>query len=209
MERVITYIDGFNLYFGLKSRGWRRYYWLNMAALSQSLLRPHQTLVTTKYFTTRITGPADKRLRQNEFLEALATVPDIQVYYGHFLVNERICQKCGNREMVPSEKMTDVNIAVELVRDAFQNQMDTAIIVSADSDLDGPVTALRSTFPAKRVIAAFPPNRRSRELMNHAHGYFTIGEDKFRQNQFPDKIQKPDGHILQRPTRWMQPGAQP
>lgn len=25
--RVIAYIDGFNLYFGLKSKGWKRYYW--------------------------------------------------------------------------------------------------------------------------------------------------------------------------------------
>ncbi len=29
MDRVIVYIDGFNLYFGLKSKGWRRYFWLN------------------------------------------------------------------------------------------------------------------------------------------------------------------------------------
>ena len=29
MERVISYIDGFNLYFGLRSKGWRRFYWLS------------------------------------------------------------------------------------------------------------------------------------------------------------------------------------
>ena len=33
MERVNAYIDGFNLYFGLKSKGWRRYYWLDLRAL--------------------------------------------------------------------------------------------------------------------------------------------------------------------------------
>jgi len=27
MERVIAYIDGFNLYFGFKSAGCKRYYW--------------------------------------------------------------------------------------------------------------------------------------------------------------------------------------
>jgi hypothetical protein len=43
MERVITYIDGFNLYFGLKSNGWDRFLWLNLRALSQNLLKPHQT----------------------------------------------------------------------------------------------------------------------------------------------------------------------
>lgn len=39
MRRVISYIDGFNLYFGLKQKGWRKYYWLDLAALSRSLLK--------------------------------------------------------------------------------------------------------------------------------------------------------------------------
>ena len=29
-RRLIAYIDGFNLYFGLKEKGWKRYYWLDM-----------------------------------------------------------------------------------------------------------------------------------------------------------------------------------
>ena len=33
VERVIAYVDGFNLYFGLKSKGWQRYYWLDVPAL--------------------------------------------------------------------------------------------------------------------------------------------------------------------------------
>ena len=39
MERVIAYVDGFDLYFGLKSKGWRRYYWLNIQTLAQNLLK--------------------------------------------------------------------------------------------------------------------------------------------------------------------------
>ena len=54
MERVIAYIDGFNLYYGLKSSGWRRYYWLNIQRLVQNLLKPNQRLILTKYFTSRI-----------------------------------------------------------------------------------------------------------------------------------------------------------
>jgi hypothetical protein len=40
-QRVIAYIDGFNLYFGLRESGLRRCYWLNLPALAESLLRPH------------------------------------------------------------------------------------------------------------------------------------------------------------------------
>ena len=39
IERVIVYIDGFNLYFGLKSKGWKRYYWLNLQKLAIKLLK--------------------------------------------------------------------------------------------------------------------------------------------------------------------------
>ena len=54
MARVIAYIDGFNLYFGLKSQGWERYLWLNVQTLAGNLLQPGQTLVHTKYFTARV-----------------------------------------------------------------------------------------------------------------------------------------------------------
>lgn len=55
-ERVICYVDGFNLYFGLRDSRLRRYYWLNVRRLAENLLRPHQSLVETKYFTARISG---------------------------------------------------------------------------------------------------------------------------------------------------------
>ena len=30
MDRVIVYVDGFNLYYGLRSKGWKRFYWLDI-----------------------------------------------------------------------------------------------------------------------------------------------------------------------------------
>ena len=30
MQRVIVYIDGFNLYYGLRAAGLQRYYWLDL-----------------------------------------------------------------------------------------------------------------------------------------------------------------------------------
>ena len=41
-RRVAVYVDGFNLYYGLRSKGWRRYYWLDLRSLSEQLLRPGQ-----------------------------------------------------------------------------------------------------------------------------------------------------------------------
>jgi hypothetical protein len=30
VHRVITYIDEFNLFLGMRQKGWRRYYWLDV-----------------------------------------------------------------------------------------------------------------------------------------------------------------------------------
>ncbi len=46
MERVIAYVDGYNLYYGLREKGWKRFYWLNIQALVGHLLKPDQELVT-------------------------------------------------------------------------------------------------------------------------------------------------------------------
>ena len=103
-QRLIAYIDGFNLYFGLRESGLRRCYWLNLQALAQGLLRTGQALVATKYFTSRIEGgragdaaprklALDKtRKRQSDFLEALDTLPDFKMFEGHFLGKNVRCR---------------------------------------------------------------------------------------------------------------------
>ena len=68
-ERVFAYIDGYNLYYGLKSKGWKKFYWLNIQAMAVDLLKPHQILIRTKYFTTIIKRPRGKHDRQNERAE--------------------------------------------------------------------------------------------------------------------------------------------
>ncbi len=45
MERVKAYVDGFNLYHGLKTRHGRKYLWLDLQALAVRLLKPSQHLV--------------------------------------------------------------------------------------------------------------------------------------------------------------------
>ena len=133
--RVIVYVDGFNLYYGLKDSGLRRYYWLDIQKLAENLLKPNQRLVTVRYFTTRISKtPAnpEKQKRQSTYLDALITLPDTRLYYGHYLAKDKHCASCDAVWKTYEEKMTDVNIAVELLVDAQDDKFDTAIIVSGD-----------------------------------------------------------------------------
>jgi hypothetical protein len=99
--------------------------------------------------------------------------------------------------------MTDVNIATELLTDAFHDKFDTALLISADSDLKSPVTKALALFPAKRVVVAFPPGRNSVVLAQTASGCLHIGRGKIAASQLPERITKPDGYVLQRPAEWI------
>lgn len=203
--RVAVYIDGFNLFYGLRSKRWRRYYWLDVYRLAQNLLLTGQSLAAVKYFTARIHhDPLDpgKQARQNAYLDALGTLPGLSIHYGQFMPKTGRCPNCDETWQTYEEKMTDVNIAVELLADAHADIFDTAIVISADSDLSRPITIIRERFPDKRVVVAFPPDRRSLRLRNIATASFVIGQDKLRNSQLPESVIRQDGYALTRPSAW-------
>lgn len=202
LQRVIIYIDGFNLYFGLREKGWKKFYWLNLQKLAENILNQEQELIEVKYFTSRVSFPPDKVKRQGTFIEAIETLPNVKIYYGNYQSNKSECKKCGYVSMIPSEKMTDVNIAVELLSDAYEDKFDTAILVSADSDLIAPIRTIQRLFKYKRIVVAFPPARHSFALKEVASASFTIGRKKLADSLFPDEVKKSNGYILKRPTRW-------
>lgn len=204
MEKVNFYYDGFNLYFGMRSKYGRRYLWLDLEKLSKLLLKPRQEINEIKYFTARIKDSPAKEKRQNTYLDALQSLRTIKIFYGHYLTNQHICPKCRHLELIPTEKMTDVNIATELLVDAFNNSFDVGILVSADSDLVGPIKQIRSLFPKKKIVIAFPPDRDSYELKHTAHAYFRIGRKKFQNSQFQHQITSLSGYPLMRPSSWKQ-----
>jgi hypothetical protein len=204
-QRVIVYIDGFNLYYGLKAKNWQKYYWLNLHSFAANLLKDNQLLQKVKYFTSLVSStPSDpnKNKRQKTYIEALETLPNIQIFYGHYLTSPVQCYNCGYRWSLPNEKMTDVNIATEMLVDSFYNNFDMALLISADSDLIAPIKKISELFSEKKIIIAFPPERFSKNLSICASAYFIIGRTKFSDNQFPQVVKKSDGFELVRPASW-------
>lgn len=205
MQRVITYVDGFNLYFGLKDSRFKKYFWLDLPALSAALLKQGQQLVATHYFTARIRtngrNAADAK-RQTNYIDALAAQDNLAVHEGHYLEKTQRCNGCGATWKAYEEKMTDVNIAAQMLADAYEDRFDTAFIISGDSDLTTPIQQVRKRFPNKRLIVVFPPNRQSAQLKKAANGFLSIGEDKLRQNQLPDPVITASGFALHRPAHW-------
>ena len=202
-ERVIAYLDWFNLYHGLMDAKMGSSRWLDLVAMSQSLLEPNQRLVLLRYFTTRIRNRPDKEERQSTYIDALEARGGLEIDYGFYLSKRGKCRRCGNKWPDYEEKKTDVNISVRLLNDAFDDHFDTALVISGDSDLVPAVESVKARHPAKRLIAAFPPRRFSNDLAQVAHADFAIGDDKIRGNRLPDPVRTAEGIELRAPAGWL------
>jgi uncharacterized LabA/DUF88 family protein len=213
--KVITYIDGFNLYFGIRREaikrgsldapdpGWYRYMWLDLNAMCNRMLTNRQQLVAIKYFTAPITGSMGKQGRQNAYLDAIRTLPLIEITFGRFEPDRKECDKCGHPAYHPQEKKTDVNIATALICDALEEKYDTAIIVTGDSDLVPAIEAVKTLRPDKRFVAAFPPNRYSKELEDTTKMQpIRIWEPLLRKSRLPEVIKREGLPDIIRPEKY-------
>jgi uncharacterized LabA/DUF88 family protein len=201
-NRVVVYIDGFNLYFGMLESGFNNCKWLNIEKLVKSYLTSNQHLVCIKFFTSRISHNPQKQKRQSTYIEALQST-SVKIIYGLYRAKNIDCANCGHNWFVSNEKMTDVNIATHLIIDAFQDVFDTAILISGDSDLVPPIKAIHENFPKKVVSVFFPPNRHNNTVAGAAKGSQIIGRKKLVDAQFENEIKKADDFILKKPKEWL------
>ena len=83
--KISVYVDGFNLYYGLLKGS--RYKWLNPVSLISRVLPNDCEIALLRYFTARVASKLDLGAprRQNDYLSALLTLPNVKVHYGHFL----------------------------------------------------------------------------------------------------------------------------
>jgi uncharacterized LabA/DUF88 family protein len=202
MERVISYIDGFNLYHGVRAMKLSKYKWLDVQALSKSLIVDKQILVHTKYFTARISDPPDKVERQSTYLDALGSLDDLTIIEGQYEKRDITCPICYACYPNSKEKRTDVNIAVQMVFDGLADLYDVALLISGDSDLVPAVLGIQANMPGKRVVVACPPNRYSNELKQVANVTFGIYERRIKKSMLPDVIRGAKNYPLRRPATW-------
>ncbi|MEZ4982861.1 MAG: NYN domain-containing protein [Saprospiraceae bacterium] len=100
-------------------------------------------MVNVKYFTARIANNGNNKDRQSLYLDALLLLI-FEIYYGHYNSKPKECFSCGNIIKDNEEKMTDVNIATQMIIDGFTDQYDLAMLISGDSDLVPPIRSKES-----------------------------------------------------------------
>lgn len=202
-ERMVVYIDGFNLYHGIHDWARCRWLWLDLPKLARSL-RPRNDLTRLHYFTAPVLNDPGGASRQQTYQNALKAAHGdlIQITQGRYQTKKSECRKCGKVRTVYEEKETDVSIAANIVADAARGDVDTALIISADSDLIPAIKIARELRPEQFFVAAFPPKRHSDELMRVLPQSFRIGQTKIKRAQLPEDVPGPDGKTYSRPPKW-------
>ncbi len=201
-------MDGFNLYYGALRK--TPYRWVNLHALFQLLL-PNNAIQDIKYFTALVAArPNDltQPQRQQLYLRALATVPNISVHLGHFLVHEvmmaLVVPPGALQQFVKviktEEKGSDVNLATQLLNDAHLNRFDVAVVVSNDSDLLGPIKIVRNEL-GKKVGVLNPQKHPSRAILPHIDFMKQIRAGALQAALFPDQLIDRYG-VFTKPQGW-------
>ena len=161
------------------------------------------TLESVQYFTSRTNNTRDSGQRQAIYLKALEAHCDkLKVHYGRFLSKDRKCKGCGKEYKSFEEKQTDVNMACQILQDAYLDRYDHCYIVSGDSDRVPPVQIVRSDYPDKQVIVACPPRRHSKELNKTANDWFPISKQKLKTSLLPEQVKTSKGLLLTKPKQW-------
>lgn len=202
MKRTNFYFDGFNLYYGMVDACYLDCKWLDLHSLANRIKNATHEINSIKYFTSRVNNNFEKQQRQNAYIDALRTTP-ITIVQGQFRSEKMNCQVCGSEWYDSKEKMTDVNIATNMIMDAYNNEFEVAFLISGDSDLVPPIKAIKMLFPQKEIILAFPPERKSNELKSVANSSFTLGHKKLQDSQFSPEITDKYGGIIKKPQLWL------
>ena len=203
--KTYVYIDGFNLYYGsLKDTPYR---WLDLSKLCRLLL-PQNQIVRIKYFTAKVSArphDPDQPTRQQAYLRALRTIPDLEIIYGHFLSHQIFMPSAQNpnrpvKVIKTEEKGSDVNIAAHLVNDGHRGRYEVAVLVTNDSDLLEPLKIVR--YELKLPVGIINPQKKaSRVLAQHATFMRKIRKGVLQASQFPTPLQDTHG-TFHKPPNW-------
>lgn len=166
-QRIISLVDGFNLYHAISALHRPELKWVDLRALSTVFLMSYSEELTNVYYFSAYADHVsqEKQDAQKAYIQAIEMSGAIPVL-GQFKKKNRKCPACDHKWIGHEEKVTDVNIALFLLNLAYQDKFDRALVVSNDSDLAPAIRMVRKYFPQKRITSVASPGfYHSRELL--------------------------------------------
>lgn len=165
MERVFVFIDGSNLYKGMKQHiGDGPFPPQSIRKLSEHL-SGNRRLVKIFYYNSPMHRNDQGYPAQQRFFDGLRKISFLELRLGRLAKREMkvfcpnckimtdhvVCPICSNK-IIPTryiDKGTDVRIACDLLIHAFDNQYDTAVLISEDGDF---ATAIQEVQRLKKKV---------------------------------------------------------
>ncbi|MBI5281365.1 MAG: NYN domain-containing protein [Candidatus Solibacter usitatus] len=191
-RKAALYVDGFNFYYGVRNHfkqdEERRGYslsglcWCDFRALvERHFLKDGERLEKIRYFTAPVTPQVEtsripgERDRYELWLQAARTIPGLEMVFGF--------HKPHGGGKARDEKLTDVNLAVELLLDGMNGVYDQAYVLSGDTDQIPAVFAAALRLPKPlRVCALLPP---AQEVEDWKSRYLHYVHDLMARVEFP------------------------
>jgi uncharacterized LabA/DUF88 family protein len=207
--RTIVYVDGFNLFYGnLKGT---KFKWFDLCSFFDATLPKPYQLEKVKYFTARVKclpNSPDATQKQDIYLRALRAHSRnrIEIIEGRFSV-KNVFMPLANEPskkvkiIKTEEKGSDVNLAVELLNDAWEDRFDCAALVSNDADLERSLQIVKQQ--RKKKVILYTPGTPERKplaaLSRWSDKQIGITMQSLSPHQLPNTI--PQTKIF-KPSKW-------
>jgi len=175
LTRTIIYVDGYNLYYS-RLRG-TSYKWLDVVSLFQNQILfpqdPSANVLAVKYFTAPVKASyarhsAASVQAQNEYHRALLAKHQglVEIVSGFhifsatsmptFIEGQNASKDHLSKVWMIEEKQTDVNLALQIYRDAALDLCDQQVICSNDSDMEPAINLVQQDFPKIKIGLIVP-----------------------------------------------------
>ncbi len=170
-EKVMIFIDGSNFYHLLKNiyKDSKDLADFKFDKLAKFIVGKRK-LIRIYYYNAILDQQknAEKYKKQQQFFEKLKLIPDFEV------IKCRMQKDKVDGEIRYSVKEDDIHIAVDLVKLAYNDAYDTAILISSDGDFVPAIKAVKET--GKKVENVGFKNKFSWHLKQTCDRFFSLSK---------------------------------
>jgi len=178
-NRVSVYIDGFNLYHAIKDiqkindngsclrkiDNYKSLTWINLKKLAELYCCnkvKNSTIVDINFFTAFPRHkPKEQQLNHINYCKIQKKYCDVNIIERKFTT---YTDKNGKK--ITTEKQTDTNLAVSVIADILIGKIDTAIIISNDSDIIAIINKSKELNIGKIIIFTPPSEKYTNTQLN-------------------------------------------
>lgn len=200
--RTICFIDGFNFYHPIdKDILFHKYKWINIRQLAQCFTLATDEIIDVLYFTAQTKHSTEKQVRQKLFWSVCEHF-EVKIIQGEFKKANRYCKNCHTYYKDWQEKLTDVNIASHLIKYAFLNQYEKAIMMCGDYDITPAVKTVKELYPEKIIEMVIPLNGKAEQSKPYFDRSHQLSTAQLESCILPERFIMRNGKQAIRPAEW-------